>query len=105
MKYVKVLAIILVVLAVLAGVAWQVWGKDIKAQAEIGAAFAAKHYCSCLHVAEHSTEFCQNDFVDPNIRDFAFEDDGTITTASAPMGLASASARFEPGLGCALIEN
>ena len=105
MKYVKILAIILVVLAALAGIAWQVWGKDMKAQANIGTAFAAKHFCSCLHIAEHSKEYCQNDFVDPTIRDFTFEDDGTTSKATAPYGLATASARHEPGLGCALVEN
>ena len=105
MKYVKVLGIVLIVLAVLAGVFWQVWGKGIKAQADIGVAFAAKHVCSCLHVAERSMESCTNDFVDPAIRDFDFSDDGAATTAGAPFGIASATARFEPGLGCALIEN
>ena len=105
MKYVKVIGVVLLVLAVLAGIFWQVWGKGMKAQADIGAAFAAKHVCSCLHVAERSMESCANDFVDPNIRNFAFEDDGKTTTANAPYGLATASARHEPGLGCAPIEN
>ena len=105
MKYVKVLGIILILLAVLAGIFWQVWGKGFKAQANIGAAFAAKHVCSCLHIAEHSMEHCQNDFVGDDFDSFVFEDDGQFTTAKAPRGLAKATARFEPGLGCAPVEN
>ncbi len=105
MKYVKVLAIILVSLAVLAGVAWQIWGKGIKAQAEIGAAFAAKHVCSCIHIAERTMDSCRNDFVGDDFKSFTFESGDEFVTANAPYGLGEARAKFEPGLGCALVDS
>lgn len=106
MKYVKVIGIIVIVLAALAAGAWQIWGKDIKAQAEMGAAFGAKHVCSCLHIAERPMDICKKDFVAAeDFEGFTFEDDGSITTVAAPMGLGTAKARFQPGMGCALVES
>jgi len=105
MKYVKVIGIVVIVLAALAAGGWQIWGKDIKTQAQMGAAFAAKHVCSCLHVAERSMDSCKTDFVAADdFKDFTFEDDGMTTTVNAPLGLGEAKARFEPGLGCALVQ-
>ena len=105
MKYVKAFGIVIIVVGLAAGVIWQFWGKDLKATADIGAAFAAKHVCSCLHVAERTMESCANDFVDPAMTSFTFENEGDRTTASVPYGIARATARFEPGLGCTLVEN
>lgn len=99
MKLVKALGITTLVVAVLGAGVWQFWGKDLAAQAEIGSAFAAKHVCSCLHIAERSMESCMSDFVQ-DIGQLTITDDGTTTTAKAPLGLATAHARFEPGLGC-----
>jgi len=104
MKLVKALGIVALVLAVLAGGIWHFWGKDLAESAKIGAAFGAKHVCSCLHVAERTMESCQSDFVGDDFEAFSFEDDGSVTTVTAPYRLGSAEAKFEPGLGCALIK-
>ena len=103
MKLVKVLGIIALVLAVLAGGVWQFWGKDLAATAKIGAAYAAKHVCSCVHIGERSLESCKDDFVQP-IGQLEITQDGTSILAKAPMGLGSAEATFEPGLGCAFVQ-
>jgi len=104
MKFVKALGIIVIILSVLAAGAWQIWGKDIAETARMGAAFGAKHACSCLHIAERPMEVCKKDFVAAeDFKDFTFEDDGSVTTVTAPFGLGSAKAKFEPGLGCALL--
>ena len=102
MKLVKALGIVVVVLAVLAGIVWQFWGKDLAKDAKIGTAFAAKHVCSCLHVAGHSMDFCLEDFVQ-DVGQLEITNDGNVTKASAPFGLGTAQAKFEPGLGCALV--
>ena len=107
MKYVKAFGIVIVVVGLAAGVIWQFWGKDLKAQADIGAAFAAKHVCSCLHVAERTMESCSNDFVDQTMTTVSRSKmiGGTTHGHRAVRACASATARFEPGLGCALVEN
>jgi len=104
MKLVKALGIVVIVLAVLAGGVWQFWGKDLAEAAKIGAAFGAKQVCSCLHIAERGMESCRTDFVGDDFKDFTFADDGKVTTVKAPFGLGTAQAKFEPGLGCALVQ-
>ena len=105
MKYVKVIGIVVIVLALLAAAAWHIWGKNLAETAKMGAAFGAKHVCSCVHVAEQPLEVCKQDFVAAeDFKDFTFEDDGTTITVTAPLGLGTAKARFEPGLGCALVK-
>ena len=103
MKLVKALGIIVIILAVLAGGVWQFWGKGLAADAQIGSAFAAKHVCSCLHVAEQDMDFCLSDFVQ-DVGPLTITNDGNTTTAKAPLGLGSAKARYEPGVGCALVQ-
>lgn len=105
MKLVKVLGIIVLVLAMLAGAAWQIWGKNFAALAQMGSAVGAKHVCSCLHIAEQSMDYCLSDFVDAeSMSSLEITNEGTIVTAKAPMGLGISKAKYEPGLGCSFIE-
>ena len=102
MKLVEAVIIIIAVLAVSAAGIWHFWGRDLAATANIGAGLAAKHVCSCVHVDERPMESCLDDFVQ-DIDQLNITTDGNVTTAKAPMGLASASARYEPGLGCTFV--
>jgi len=103
MKLVKVLGIVIVVLALIAAGAWQFGLKDLKKDAEVGTAFAAKHVCSCLHIAERSMDMCLQDFVQP-VGQLDITNEGNVTTAKAPFGLGIAKAKYEPGLGCAFVK-
>ena len=101
MKIVKVLFVVLAVLVLAAGAVWQFWAKGQVEMANIGTAFAAKHVCSCMFVAERSLESCKSDML-RDISQLSFEVEEESVTASAAGGLISQTARFQSGLGCAL---
>lgn len=91
----------LILLLVLGGIA--VWKyPDFKAQAEVGAAYAARVGCSCRYVQERSLESCQSDF-EPGMEMVSISDDAAsrTVTGSVPL-LASRSARFAGATGCLL---
>lgn len=73
-----------------------------KAQAELGAAYAARVGCSCRYVQGRSLDSCQSDF-EPGMELVSLsEDPATKTvTGSVPL-LASRSARYAGASGCLL---
>lgn len=75
---------------------------SFKAQAELGAAYAARVGCSCRHVQGRSLESCQSDF-EPGMEMVSLSEDPETRTVigSVPL-LASRSARFAGTSGCLL---
>lgn len=73
-----------------------------KAQAELGAAYAARVGCSCRHVQGRSLESCQSDF-EPGMEVVSLSEDPETQTVmgSVPL-LASRSARYTGASGCLL---
>lgn len=104
MKFVKGILILLAVLAVIAGAVWQFWLKGQIEFAKVGTAYGAKMVCSCLFVAEREFDSCLGDFT-TDISLFDFTETETTVTASVLGGLVKNEARFEPGLGCTLVED
>ncbi|MDJ0921638.1 MAG: hypothetical protein QNI84_10955 [Henriciella sp.] len=115
MKLVKGLLILLAILAVMALGAWQFWLKGQVEFAKVATAYGAKMVCSCQFVAERELDSCLGDFTN-DVSQVSFTvssgellDDGTAraentVTASVLGGLIQNQARFEPGLGCTLVE-
>ena len=109
MKFVKAMLITLAVLALVGAAAWQFFLKDQVALGKVGAAYASKQICSCRFVSERELESCKTDFV-LDIGQLKITEDYIDTTgrtdqsitASAMMGVISAKATYEPGLGCVL---
>ena len=118
MKLVKVLLIVIAVLAVIAAGFWQFFLKDQIPYARVATAYGAKQVCSCRFIAEREMESCMGDFT-LDISAVRFRSciipgqhektERCITTedtviASVLGGLIKSEARFEPGLGCALVK-
>lgn len=75
---------------------------SFKAQAELGAAYAARVGCSCRHVQGRSLESCQSDF-EPGMEIVSLsEDPGTKTVIGSVPLLASRRARYAGASGCLL---
>jgi len=114
-KPVKILLIIVLFLAVIGAGVWQVWLKPQVAFAQVATAFGAKQVCSCRFVAEREMQSCLVDFTaDLSAVSFdvsssrvtengATRSDDTVT-ASVLGGLIQSQARYEAGLGCALVK-
>ncbi|MEO0550827.1 MAG: hypothetical protein AAFZ91_12985 [Pseudomonadota bacterium] len=115
MKLVKGILILAAVLAFAAATIWQFWLKNQIEFAKITTAYSAKMVCSCQFVAERTFESCLGDFTE-DISQVSFNVSSSRTlqdgeeraedtiTASALGGLVKNQARFEPGLGCTLVE-
>ena len=109
MKFAKVLLITLAVLALIGAAVWQFLLKDQVAFGQVAAAYASKQICSCRFVSERELESCKTDFtqdisalkITEDYIDTTGRTDQSIT-ASAMMGIISAKATYEPGLGCVL---
>lgn len=115
MKLVKVLLIVIAVLAVIAAGFWQFFLKDQIPYARVATAYGAKQVCSCLFVAKRELASCQTDFTnDVSAINFIITSSRSVengqasaedtVTASVLGGLIKSEARFEPGLGCALVK-
>ena len=103
MKLVKVLLIILVVLAVIAAGFWRFFLRYQVPFAHIATAYSAKQVCSCRFVAGRDMESCMGDFTLDISAVTISEDDDVITAKVVPLAITS-QARFEEGLGCALVK-
>jgi hypothetical protein len=71
--------------------------------ARIGSAYVAKQTCSCLFVARRTPQSCNEDYDANSLRMLAVEPDASGVTVSALGGLLSATAQFEDGFGCHLV--
>ncbi|MEM6898572.1 MAG: hypothetical protein AAF583_02215 [Pseudomonadota bacterium] len=104
MKFSRLVLIILAALVVGGTALWQFFLKGQLAYADIASAYVAKQTCSCRFVGERELDSCLGDFTqDVSILDIR-EGGGAATqsiTASA-LGIVSATAVHQPGLGCVL---
>lgn len=75
---------------------------SLKAQAELGSAYAARIGCSCRYVQGRTLESCQSDF-EPGMEmvSISQDPDTKTITGSVPL-LASRSARYAGASGCLL---
>lgn len=103
MKVVKAFAIVIVGLGAVAIVVWQFWLKGEVARAEVGAAYGAKMVCSCRFVAEREMTSCLTDFT-ADLGPVEFSEVNQSIEASIAGGIISATAVFEPGQGCTLVD-
>ena len=104
MKFVKILIWVGLLLAVAAGAGWQFWLKPQQGFAVNATAYTAKQICSCRFVAKREMESCMGDFT-ANISRVTVTETENEITSKAPYGLATNSARYEPGLGCTLVKS
>ncbi|SNT28246.1 hypothetical protein [Sphingopyxis indica] len=91
-------AILFVLLAIL--LIWKF--PSLKAQAELGSAYAARVGCSCRYVQGRTLESCQSDF-EPGMEMVSISQDPETKTitGSVPL-LASRSAHYAGSSGCLL---
>jgi hypothetical protein len=91
-----------VVLAGAIGVfAWRT--RDDVAYAKIATGYAAKQTCSCLHVSGRPLDSCVAEFPEEARRAITLTEDGDTVRASVLFGAVSATARYEEGYGCSLV--
>jgi hypothetical protein len=96
----KRLALGAVVLLVVAGaVAWRVF--RVPLLVNIGTGYVAEQTCACLFVSGRTLESCVGD-LEPLARKLISIHPGTTEVTASSFGLASATARYEKGFGCAL---
>lgn len=76
----------------------------LKAQAEVGSAYAARIGCSCRYVQGREMDSCTRDF-EPGMEIVSVGDDPSskTVTGSVPL-LASRSARFAGASGCVFVD-
>jgi len=108
MKFAKAFLIILAVLAIVGGALWHFFLKEQVGFGKVATAYAAKQICSCRFVSEREMDSCQADFtqdvsaleISETYIDATGRADQSITASA--LGLISATASYEPGLGCVL---
>ena len=87
---------------VLSSVVWSM--RDDVAYAQIATGYAAKQTCSCLHISGRPIDSCVAEFPEEARRAITLTEDGDTVRASVLFGAVSATARYEEGYGCALID-
>jgi hypothetical protein len=94
--WLAIIAAVLVVVAI-----WQY--PSLKAQAEVGASYAARIGCSCRYVQGRDMDSCKSDF-EPGMEIVSVADDieTQTVTGSVPL-LATRSARFAGDSGCVFV--
>jgi hypothetical protein len=103
LKSVKGLLNTIAALAIAGGLLWQFWLKEQVAFARAGTAYGAKQVCSCRHIGGRPLESCKGDFT-ADVSLFRFKEEGDSVRVSVMNGLISAEAKYEEGLGCALVK-
>lgn len=93
--------VLLTVLAALAALAW--FWRPLTAQAEAGAAYGARIGCSCRFVAGRSLEQCRDDFMPGMGLVMLSEDEEERSVTARVFPIASETARYRKGQGCAFI--
>jgi len=81
---------------------WSLQGEF--AYARIATGYAAKQTCSCLHVSGRPLESCLADFPEDARDNVAVGVSGDQVRASVLFGAISASAVYEEGFGCRLLD-
>ncbi|MCB2047452.1 MAG: hypothetical protein KDE32_04405 [Novosphingobium sp.] len=88
--------------SILAAIAALVWfWKPLTARAEAGAAYASRIGCSCRFVAGRPLEQCRDDFLPGMGLVSLSEDDEEQTVTARVFPVASETARYRKGEGCA----
>lgn len=78
------------------------YGPSVRAQADLGASFAARIGCSCHYVQGRPLDSCPADFP-PGVEAASLSvDEASKTVSASVVGIASASATYKPGFGCLL---
>jgi hypothetical protein len=91
---------ILALLVVAAGfAAWRLL--HLPDLALIGTGYAAQRVCSCMFISHRPLESCQHD-LDPLAQRLVSVQPGANQVTARSMGLARATARYQPGFGCSL---
>jgi len=92
---------IIVGLALIAALA--IWYyPTLKAQADVGASYAARIGCSCRYVQGRDLDSCKTDF-EPGMEIVSVNDDPETRTVTGTVPLlASRSARFQGASGCVI---
>jgi hypothetical protein len=88
--------------ALVAGLAW--FGMKQAAFAHIAVGFAAKQTCSCLFVSGRTMQSCMSDFPADSRDLLTIAPAGNRVSASTALGLFSAEATYEDGLGCRIVK-
>jgi hypothetical protein len=70
----------------------------------IGAGYSARQTCACLFVSRRSAESCRGDLAPLAQRLITVEIGAQQVTARGVAGLSRATARYEQGLGCTLMD-
>ena len=83
--------------------AWY-YGGDLYTTARIGTAYAAKQTCSCRFVAGRAPESCPSDYNPNDLKSLTVNVGTNKVTVSALAGVISATAVFEDGFGCHVID-
>jgi hypothetical protein len=92
-------------LMLVVGLAVAGWGgRNAYGTARMGAAYVAKHTCSCMFVAGRTAEACSKDYDPEAARLLTVQPAAHSVTVSALAGVMSARAEFEDGFGCHLVD-
>lgn len=82
-----------------------VWSlQDDMAYARIATGYAAKQTCSCLSVSGRTLESCLDDFPEDARGNIHVQAESDVVTASVLFGAVSASASYEEGFGCRILD-
>jgi hypothetical protein len=98
----KRIALIALALVVAGGaIAWRVL--NVPEMARIGSGYSAQQTCACLFISHRTLESCMTD-LEPLARKMIKVRPGENEVTAFSLGrIASATARYQPGFGCQLI--
>jgi hypothetical protein len=91
---------VLGLLLVAGAVGWRVF--RVSDMATIGAGYAAEQTCACLFVAHRALPSCLTD-LEPLAQRLISVQPGDNQVTASGFGLATATARYEKGFGCSLL--
>lgn len=94
-------AVWLALLVVLAMLVW--YWRPMVLQAQAGAAYGARIGCSCRYVAGRALEDCRKDFLPGMALVMLSENEQDRTVTGRVFPLASETAQFRDGEGCAFV--
>lgn len=90
------------VLAALGIFAWSL--QDDLAYARIATGYAAKQTCSCLNVSGRTLDSCLADFPEDARGNIDVKVEDNVVRASVLLGAVGASAGYEEGFGCQILD-